>query len=375
MELNPVVKKLKKLVRKNDWQEMFQKAIDNAQKQNVPRIKDVKTLDDYYAWINNLLTWVPSENEAGTEIYYRISEFYFFLDQKPVKSLQNKILPHDQEPKLTELSRWMVDYANEWGKFLDTTKSITAKSLKSIYDSPRYNMDEYMPAPSGWRTFNQFFARHVKPGMRPIAAIADDDVIVSPADSTFVGWWQINERSKIRVKTLEWSVLELLNKSPYRDDFKGGIFTHSFLNTTDYHRLHVPVGGAVLESRTIKGQVYLDVEAIPIKDGDGARRVEPVRKLDAEDGTGYQFAQARGLLVLDSPIGLVGVMPIGMAQVSSVVMTAEVGKTLHKGEEFAYFQFGGSDIVMLFEAASNVGLIAQPNVHYNQGSWIGQANP
>ena len=200
MEFNPVVKKLKQMVRKNGWTGRFEKAIAMAQKQNVPTIKNVKTLDDYYAWINDLLIWVPREDEAGTEIYYRISEFYFFLDQKPVKELQNKITPHDQEPKLTELSRWMLDYANEWGKFLDTTESITAKSLKSIYDSPRYNMDEYMPAPSGWRTFNQFFARHVKPGMRPIAALCDDHVVVAPADSTFVGWWQINEQSKIMVR-------------------------------------------------------------------------------------------------------------------------------------------------------------------------------
>ncbi|MFT5762926.1 MAG: phosphatidylserine decarboxylase, partial [Saprospiraceae bacterium] len=40
-----------------------------------------------------------------------------------------------------------------------------------------------------------------------------------------------------------------------------------------------------------------------------------------------------------------------------------------------YFQFGGSDHIVLFEAACNVGLIAQPNVHYNQGQWIGQGHP
>ena len=65
---------------------------------------------------------------------------------------------------------------------------------------------------------------------------------------------------------------------------------------------------------------------------------------------------ARGLLVLDSPVGLVAVLPVGMCQVSSVVMTADVGVKLRKGEEFAYFQFGGSDVVMLFESSVNAGL-------------------
>lgn len=373
-KMQPVVAKLEALIEKHGWHWMFEEAIKNAHKHNVPRIKHIKNLDDYLTFINGLLEWVPTEDESGREIYYRICEFYYILDQQPIKGLQNK--PGDRSP-LTPLSAWMVEYAKAWGQFLDTPESITKESLRSFYNSPRFNMHEYMPAPSGWRTFNQLFARNVKPGMRPIAALSDDTVIVSPADSTFVGQWEINEESKVTVKDIQWSVLELLEGSPYRGRFKGGIFTHSFLNTTDYHRLHVPVGGIVLESRVIPGQVYLDVQLAPLDGTDGTKgyRVRGVRKLDAQDSTGYQFAQARGLLVLDTPIGLVAVLPIGMAQVSSVVMTAEVGKKLHKGQEFAYFQFGASDHIVLFEAKSNVQLTAKPDVHYKQGTTIGKAHP
>jgi phosphatidylserine decarboxylase len=81
------------------------------------------------------------------------------------------------------------------------------------------------------------------------------------------------------------------------------------------------------------------------------------------------------MVVIDSPIGLVACIPMGMAQVSSVVITAEVGKALHKGEELGYFQFGGSDFILIFERASNMQLITKQNVHYNQGSWIGNAHP
>ncbi|MFT5167451.1 MAG: phosphatidylserine decarboxylase [Saprospiraceae bacterium] len=375
-KLHKVVRELERLIIKKKWKKDFEKAIQNAQIFNIPRLKPIKNLSDYLDWVNDLLYWVPVENRAGKEIYSRICEFYFVLDQEPIKKYQNKIIPHKKAPKISELSQWIIDYADSWGKFLDTPKSLNAKSLATFYNSPKFNMAEYMQAPGGWKTFNQLFARHVKPGMRPIASLNDDKVIVSPADSTFVGWWQINEDSKIIVKNLQWSIMELLEGSPYKDRFKGGVFTHSFLNTTDYHRLHVPVRGTVLESRVILGQAYLDVQAV-CPDGSPSDEctVESIRRFDAEDGTGYQFAQARGLIVLDSPIGLVAVLPIGMAQVSSVVMTAEVGKALHKGEEFAYFQFGGSDHIVLFEAACNVGLIAQPNVHYNQGQWIGQGHP
>lgn len=58
-----------------------------------------------------------------------------------------------------------------------------------------------------------------------------------------------------------------------------------------------------------------------------------------------------------------------------MILTAEVGVTLRKGEELSYFQFGGSDIVVLFEAKSNVSFTAQPGVHYKMGTRIAQAYP
>ncbi len=373
--MHPIVDKLIYLIETNHWQDDFQQAIDNAQSHNVPSIRDIQTLDDYLDYVNDLVTWAPREQGDSRDIYNKIVEFYFFLDQEPVRSLQSPVEPGCEPEELTPLSEWIVEYAQAWGLYLDTTDS--ASEIESFRTDPLFNWDEYAPPPSGYLTFNQFFARHLKPGMRPIAGLRNNSMIVAPADSTFVGWWQVNEKSNIYVednmldiKGIQWSIHQLLEGSAYADRFKGGIFTHSFLNTFDYHRWHTPVQGKVLESRVIQGQAYLDVDVKPaIVDG------EEVNVLNALDGTGYQFVQTRGLVVIDSPIGLVACLPMGMAQVSSVVITAEQGVTLHKGEELGYFQFGGSDFVMVFERASNVQLINQPNVHYSQGTWIGNAYP
>lgn len=64
-----------------------------------------------------------------------------------------------------------------------------------------------------------------------------------------------------------------------------------------------------------------------------------------------------------------------MSQVSSVIITADVGVTLRKGEELSYFQFGGSDIIVIFESLSNVSLSALPTVHYKMETKIGNAYP
>lgn len=217
---------------------------------------------------------------------------------------------------LTPLSEWIVEFANAWGSYMDTLES--ADRIESFKTDPAFDWDAYMPLPSGYLTFNQFFARHVKPGVRPIAALTDQSVVVSPADCTFVGWWPISETSQINVmnnpldiKGIRWSIEQLLEGSAYADRLRGGVFTHSFLNTYDYHRWHSPVQGKVLEAKVIAGQAYLDVNVVTrIANG------EEVQHLNALDNTGYQFVQARGLVVIDSPIGLVACLAMGMAQVS-----------------------------------------------------------
>ena len=371
-----VVQELIDLIKEYNWEDKFNEAISNAQKKNVPQIKHITSLPDYLAWINAFLHWIPTENEPGSEIYNRLCEFYFILDQPPVFQLQDAIKPHDQAPPLKPLSAWMVKFTKAIGEFHDTPESLTLESIESFYSCPSYNMSDYIRPHGDWKTFNQFFARNFKPGMRPVAALSDQHVIVSPADSTFAGQWEIRTDSHVTVKNLHWKVRELMEGSPYKDRFANGVFMHSFLNTIDYHRQHTPVGGKVLEARVIPGQVYVEAKAVPVTgDPDASCRLEGVRRFDIADNAGFQFAQARGLVVLDTPIGLVAVLPIGMGQVSSVILTAEVGVTLRKGEEISYFQFGGSDIVVLFEASSNVSFTAQPGVHYKQGTKIAQAYP
>lgn len=372
---HPVVGDLVKLIDVNNWEDIFEKAVKKANTKNVSLLEHVKTLDQYLNWINEFLYWIPTEDSSGQKVNDHLSAFYFIADQEPVLSLQNKVIPYSESLPLTPFSQWLVAYAKAVGLFLDTPESLTTESEQTFYDSPNYNMKEYVRPHGGWRCFNQIFARHFKPGYRPVAAISDQSIIVMPADSTFAGQWEIRKDANVTVKNLNWKIGELLEGSPYKDRFGGGLFMHSYLSPTDYHRQHAPVGGKVLEARVIHGQVYLEVNAIPADQNSGKHTLKLKRNLDSPDNLGYQFAQTRGLIVLDTPIGLVAVLPIGMCQVSSVIMTAEEGVTVRKGEELSYFQFGGSDIILLFESSSNVSFSAQPGSHYKMGAKIAQAYP
>jgi len=374
-KFHPIVDELVALIKTNNWEPIFEEAIQKAHAKNVPLLEEVSTMEEYLNWINEFLYWVPIETSSGQNVNDHLSAFYFIADQHSLAALQNNVVPYDEAPPLTPFSAWMTNYANAMGEFLDLPESLTPAAEESFYNTPEYNMHEYSKPHGGWRTFNQFFARHFKPGFRPIAAVSDQHVIVMPADSTFGGQWEIRQDSHVTVKNLHWKVSELLEGSPYKDRFENGLFMHSYLSPVDYHRQHAPVGGKVLEARVIKGQVYQEVEASPINKEESKHNLKLKRKYDSFDTPGYQFAQSRGLIVLDTPIGLVAVLPIGMSQVSSVIITAEVGVTVRKGEEISYFQFGGSDIIVLFEASSNVCFNAHSTIHYKMGVKIAQAYP
>ncbi|KAL0563910.1 hypothetical protein V5O48_018146 [Marasmius crinis-equi] len=278
---------------------------------------------------------------------------------------------------------------------MDSPASLDRELLKTFYNAPRYHMQDYEPWPGTFTTFNEFFRRPIKREVRPIASPDDPRIIANPADCTFSGSWPVDDKGQVKFKRVPWSISQLLDDvgSEYKDQLDGGTFTHSFLNTTDYHRQHAPCDGEVIEARVIEGIAYLQVKVVmdPMTGKpmvEMQRTPEPFKKihqdvigmlpinspwkmsgegedevgrghLDAPNEPGYQFLQTRGLVLIKNPVlGLVACMPIGMAQVNSVVLSVKKGDYLTKGQEISFFKFGGSDIVMVFQKQANVEFTA-----------------
>ena len=121
------------------------------------------------AWVNPTSP-IPGEHR---EVYDYLCWFYWLIDQEVGggKIIQN----------IPWFADFLVDWAKLWGRFLDTTESFNTEILATwCKESPRYRIedsmipDEWKPGqlrpnnPSGWLTFNQFFARELNPGLRPI---------------------------------------------------------------------------------------------------------------------------------------------------------------------------------------------------------------
>ncbi len=312
---------------------------------------DIGQYEDY---LRRFIRWAPHEsnstawkndNRQAQEVSDRMSHFYFLVDQRVGNSA-----PQDSDVFRT----WMTEFARQWGSYLDTPESFSPRILQSFIDNaPEYRIYESLVdgvpnAPSGWLTANQFIAREINGGLRPIAEPGSNLVVTSPADCSFQHAYDIDADSNIPATTVKsrqfGNIKQLIEGSAYADSFAGGTFVHYMLPVHAYHRYHLPVGGLVKESFRIQGKVFMRVgiENHGLQASDSAT-------------SGYEFSQTRGVVTIDTAkshcgdIGVVAVVPVGMAHVSSVVLTSVEGRQMAKGGEFGYFQFGGSDIIVVFQ--------------------------
>jgi phosphatidylserine decarboxylase len=108
-------------------------------------------------------------------------------------------------------------------------------------------------APHGsYRSFDAFFTRPLRAGVRPIA----DAPIVSPSDGRISAYGPIDDASRLFVKGQPYEVSELLGHADDARRFMGGAFAVVYLSPRDYHRVHSPVDGRVLHIRAIEGELY-----------------------------------------------------------------------------------------------------------------------
>ncbi len=334
----------------------------------------ITDLDGLYEFLDIMLVTTPSDATFG-DLFHGL---YYIISQRGNK--------FQTDPKFAEFKNWMIIYTEQYGAFMNTPKS--ANNLQSFIKNPGYVINNFVIPPGGFNSFNTFFCRYIKSGKRPIGTktkayindpkglapnpkedpeeihknMCDDNVITVPADSVFEGSWKISEKNEITVsKGNTYSIDTLLENSKYADRFKNGIFTHSYLTPLTYHRYHTPVRGTILETKTIMGDVFANV----VMDDKG--------HIGATDYTDYQFRQERALLVLDSPVGLVACLPIGMDVISSCNLTVDKGDYLDKGDEFGNFLFGGSDMIMLFERDNIDVKVSEIGKLYKMGQVFGTA--
>jgi phosphatidylserine decarboxylase len=106
-----------------------------------------------------------------------------------------------------------------------------------------------------FKSFNHFFTRELKPGIRPINN--EQGVVASPADGMVSQAGNITDGKIFQAKGKSFTATELLGGSQERArPFNNGLFTTIYLAPKDYHRLHMPLTGTLTEMIHIPGRLF-----------------------------------------------------------------------------------------------------------------------
>jgi len=330
------------------------------------RYNPAQTFDEFCDFVDYNVRCLPwdvmlhqAPNDYGRSLYGRTDQgvgyFWFVVDQ-PLDELRDRGFFYPTVEFVEPFASWLSTYSSTWGDFLDTEESWNDTYYNMVANDPDWGLTEgWYGEGNQWRTYNEFFSRSlVSPDVRPIA----DADVVSPSDSWPKLTWAIDDNNQLvyddlQIKTAKISDIAQLigSDSQYKDAFAGGTLTHTFLDVNSYHRFHAPVDGRLVELRTVPG----------VSAGGGYTLWDNDQKLYYYvNNIGFQMVETRGCAIIDTPqFGLVAMLPVGMSQICSVnwLPSLQVGQQLKRGDEMGFFQFGGSDIVLIFQRDIKVTLL------------------
>ena len=265
------------------------------------------------------------------------------------------VLPQYLLPKqaLTAFAGWVAGHERGW---------VTTEIIRRFVRKYNVNMDEALePNIASYASFNDFFTRALKPDARRFAA-AD---LICPVDGAISQFGPISGDQIFQAKGHRYSTTALVGgDAALAEQFNDGSFATLYLSPKDYHRIHMPCDGRLLQMTYVPGDLFsvnpTTARGVP---GLFARNERVV----------CVFGSARGSFVLV----LVGATIVGsMATVWHGVVNpprlpavktwryvdsgADQKVELKQGDEMGRFLLG-STVVMLFPKAPSPGPALQFN--------------
>ncbi|MCB9667644.1 MAG: phosphatidylserine decarboxylase [Myxococcales bacterium] len=202
----------------------------------------------------------------------------------------------------------------------------------------------------GYTSFDQFFTRRLKEGLR--AVDADLETLVSPADGRLEATGQVDASGSFHIKGSEYTLPELLGSRDRAEALYGGQFAVIYLHPRDYHRVHAPADCQVTDWKHISG------ERFPVN-GLGVRFVP---RLFARNER--VVVNARSARWKDVAVVMVGALGVGRIELAfadvalgSAVYDKE-GPRLNRGDELGMFHMGSTVIYLTAAQAHFEPLVA-----------------
>ena len=350
-KLHPVVQEFKDAVENNAelmmfFHLMFKEVPFNKDPTGKPQVKNYKQM---FRLINAIMTRAPEFNETG-------------LVGFPINAILDWTMgtTNGYAAYLNEtVNHHFKNVFNFWGEYLKSPEScyvLNTDPRKGWFGEDamkqmpgfevQFQCDPTQPF-HGFKSWDDFFTRLFREGIRPIAAPEDARVIVNACESAP---YKIERRVQLRdrfwIKSQNYSLQYMLGNKSDAEQFVGGTVYQAFLSAMNYHRWHSPVSGKIVKARVQPGTYYSETLAEGWDDSGPNKSQGYITEIATR---AVLFIQAK-----NPKIGLMCFMAIGMAEVSTCELIIKEGEKVEKGQQIGMFHFGGSTHCLIFRPGVNV---------------------
>ena len=198
--------------------------------------------------------------------------------------------------------------------------------------------------PYAYGSFNEFFTRALKPGVRPIAS--DASSIASPVDGEVSEAGMIDRDLLLQAKGRRYRLSDLLAGQDWARRFEGGSFATIYLAPFNYHRVHMPLRGELRETVFVPGRLF-SVNALT------ARRVPGLFARNERVLTLFDTAYGEFALVMVGALNVGSMATVWAGDITPAAkqVIAKISGPkllLERGAELGRFNMG-STVILLFE--------------------------
>ncbi len=189
------------------------------------------------------------------------------------------------------------------------------------------DISEVVIPPQGFRSFNDFFTRKLRPEARPVDS--DPLTLIAPSDSR-LQLFDVDSDASLKVKGAAMTLTRLLDMKRLDMRFRGGLCLCFRLAPCDYHRFVYVDEGIQNRVNTVKGSLH-SVNPLALR-----------HKPDIHCTNLRQWC-----LIQSVHFGALIQVDVGAMLVGSIIQHQPEGGPCRRGQEKGLFQFGGSTVLLI----------------------------
>ena len=231
---------------------------------------------------------------------------------------------------------------------MDSTPAIKNRVVRWFIKHYGVDMSEALePDPTAYPSFNVFFTRALKPGLRPVDE--RPSALVCPVDGAISQLGSITDDRIFQAKGQSFSLNELLGGDKERArEFEDGEFATIYLSPKDYHRIHMPMAGTLREMTYVPGKLFSVNPTTAAQVPNLFARNERVACIFDTDAGPMAMVLVGAMIVGSMETTWAGVVAPGGGDVSTSSYRQLANPIrFEKGEEMGRFRLGSTVIIVM----------------------------